>query len=255
MSNVRKGNGMLDQVHELDPDYDAKMQQGTVESDVRGGWSVYDYDDGYEHVSPEEAAARAGQYATSGASKQRAATTGATTSYAMTGAMVGQAHTASSTAASCGVTLRAKLRRVSGNEAPDDLLATFVYAPNSGKASLREDASNDSPVLAQCTSGTVVAVLEIDKTHSLVAVDGQAGYLRNDCLGYSAVREEQVQAGTLVGGGNINVRAGADKDSARIAQWPAGTQVTVYGVDGNWCEVEYDGLHGWVASKYVAVYQ
>ena len=157
----------------------------------------------------------------------------------------------SASPASLEITLRAKLRRVSGNEAPEDLLVAFVYAPNSGKASLREAADNDSKVLSQCLSGTVVVVLEIGKTHSLVEVGGQTGYLRNDCLGYSAVKEEQVQAGLLVGSGNINVRAGADKDSARIAQWPAGTQVTVYGVDGHWCEVEYDGQHGWVASKYV----
>ena len=64
-----------------------------------------------------------------------------------------------------------------------------------------------------------------------------------------------MRLGALVGGGSINVRGGADKDSARIAQWPAGTQVTVYGVDGNWCEVEFDGQHGWVASKYVVAYQ
>ena len=153
------------------------------------------------------------------------------------------------------VTLRAKLRRVSGSEKAEDLLVAFVYAPNSGKASLRATADKDSKVLTQCASGTVVAVLEIGKTHSLVEVDGQTGYLRNDCLGYSAVEEEQVQVGSLVGGSSINVRAGADKDSARIAQWPAGTQVTVYGVDGNWCEVEYEGQHGWVASKYVVAYQ
>ena len=51
------------------------------------------------------------------------------------------------------------------------------------------------------------------------------------------------------------LREAADKVRARIAQWPADTQVTVYGVDGNWCEVEYEGQHGWVASKYVVAYQ
>lgn len=150
------------------------------------------------------------------------------------------------------ITLKAKLRRVSGSESPEDLLVAFVYAPNFGKASLRESADNSSKALAQCDAGTVVVVLEIGKTHSLVDVDGQVGYLRNDCLGYSALREEQVLTGMLMGSDKINVRGGADKDSCRVAQWPAGTQVTIYGVDGNWCEVEYDGVHGWVASKYVA---
>ena len=256
MSDVRNGNGMLDQVHELDPDYESKMQQGTAMTDVRAGWTSYENDPftaDLEHVSPEEAAARASQYATSGATNQRAAATGSTTTYGATGSPLGQLDTTtdSTSSASSEVTLRAKLRRVSGSEAPSDLLTAFVYAPNSGKASLREAADNDSKVLSQCASGTVVVVLEIGKTHSLVEINGQTGYLRNDCLGYSAVKEEQVHAGTLVGGGTINVRAGADKDSARIAQWPAGTQVTVYGVDGNWCEVEFDGQHGWVASKYV----
>ena len=79
----------------------------------------------------------------------------------------------STSPASLEITLKAKLRRVSGHEAPEDLLVAFVYAPNSGKASLREAADNDSKVLSQCHSGTVVVVLEIGKTHSLVEVDGQ----------------------------------------------------------------------------------
>lgn len=245
MSNVRKGNGTLDQVHELDLDYDAKMKRGTVESDVRAGWTSYENDPftaDLEHVSPEEAAARAGQYKSSGSS-----------SYALDGALEGGETAAApgASVASTEVTLKAKLRRVSGSEEPEDLQAAFVYAPNSGKASLREAADNGSAVLSQCATGTVVTVLEVGKTHSKVDMDGQIGYLRNDCLGYSAVKQEQVLAGTLVGGGSINVRSGADKDSRRIAKWPSGTQVTVYGVDGNWCEVEYDGQHGWVASKYV----
>ena len=258
-SVVRSG-GMAYDIHENDPEYDAKMKQGTVERDVREGWSIYGEDDplesNFEHISPEEAAARAGQYTNSGVSNQRAAATGSVSEYATTGAVNGQpAEAPRAASAPAAVTFKAKLRRVSGKEDPEALLVAFVYAPNSGKASLREAADNGSKALAQCAAGTVVTVLEIGKTHSLVEADGQTGYLRNACLGYSAVKEEQVRLGALVGGGSINVRGGADKDSARIAQWPAGTQVTVYGVDGNWCEVEYEGQHGWVASKYVVAYQ
>lgn len=250
-SIVRSG-GMAYDVHEKDPDYDAKMKQGTVEVDVREGWSSWENDPftaDLEYVTPEEAAARAGQYTTSGSATTTSTTTtkGGTTSKSTASARTSTGNTA--------VTLKAKLRRISGKEAPEDLLVAFVYAPNSGKASLREAADNNSKVLAQCTTGTVVTVLEIGKTHSKVDVDGQTGYLRNDCLGYSAVKEEQVLTGTLVGGGNINVRGGADKDSYRIGQWPSGTQVTIYGVSGSWCEVEFDGVHGWVATKYVVANQ
>ena len=253
-TSVVRSGGVANSVHEKDPDYDSKMQQGTVERDVCAGWSIYDEDGetaSVDVIGSENAAARAGQYAGSSGSDLRAATTG----YATTGTTLGQTSTTDSSASSASteVTMRSKLRRVSGSEAPEDLLTAFVYAPNTGKASLREADDKASKVLAQCTSGTVVVVLEIGKIHSLVEINGQTGYLRNDCLGYSAVKEDQVQIGSLIGGGNINVRAGADKDSARIAQWSSGTQVTVYGVDGNWCEVEYDGQHGWVASKYVVV--
>lgn len=256
-SSVRNSGGMLDSVHENDPDYDAKMSRGTVEVDIRAGWTTYEKDPftaDLEHISPEEAAERAKQYGASGGTTSTPTQQNATTGNAAT---AGSNTTSKSTstarvsAKTTAVTLRAKLRRVSGKEAPEDLLTAFVYAPNSGKASLREAADNNSKVIVQCTTGTVVTVLEIGKTHSLVEVDGQTGYLRNDCLGYSAVREEQVLTGTLVGGGNVNVRGGADKDSYRIGQWPSGTQVTVYGITGSWCEVECDGVHGWVASKYV----
>ena len=269
-SVVRRG-GMAYDIHENDPDYDAKMQQGTVERDVREGWSIYGGNDplesGFEHISPEEAAARAGQYTTSGsttagnqytASGSKTITTSSATttaSPATTGSTTTGSTTTRTSTVPTVVTLKAKLRRVSGSETVDDLLTAFVYAPNSGKASLREAADNDSKVLSQCTTGTVVTVLEIGKTHSRVDVDGQVGYLRNDCLGYSDVKEEQVLSGILVGGGSVNVRGGADKDSYRIGQWPSGTQVTVYGVNGIWCEVEFDGVHGWVATKYVVPVQ
>lgn len=265
-SSVRNSGGMLDSVHEKDPDYDAKMQQGTVEVDIREGWTIYENDpftEDLEHITPEEAAARAGQYGKTGSTTSKSGQKTATTSSATTtGATTTKSGTTSKSTAtvrtstkSTAVTLRAKLRRVSGKEAPEDLLTAFVYAPSSGRASLREAADNSSKVLAQCTAGTVVTVLEIGKTHSKVDVDGQVGYLRNDCLGYSAVKEGQVLTGILVGGSNINVRGGADKDSYRIGQWPSGTQVTVYGVHGNWCEVEFNGVHGWVATKYVVPVQ
>lgn len=156
-----------------------------------------------------------------------------------------------SSANNTGIPLNAKVRRVSGKETPEDMLVAFVYAPSSGKATIREAANNDSQALAQCGAGTVVTVLEVGATHTLVDADGQSGYLRNDCLHYTAIPPEQRLQGTLIGNQNINVRSDADKESCRIAQWPAGTQVTVYGVEGNWCEVEYDGMHGWVATKYI----
>ena len=149
--------------------------------------------------------------------------------------------------------MRARSHRVSSKEAPEDTLAAFGSL-HSGRATLREAANNDSKHLADCEAGTVVTVLEVGKSHSHVEINDQTGYLRNDCRGYSVLQREQVLRSMLVGGAKVNVRGGADKGSCRIAQWPAGTQVTIYGVDGSWCGVEYEGLHGWVAAKYVVIW-
>lgn len=96
---------------------------------------------------------------------------------------------------------------------------------HAGRATLREAANNDSKRLVDREAGTVVTVLEVGKSHALVEINDQTGYLRNDCLGCSVLQREQVLRSMLVGGAKVNVRGGADKDSCRIAQWPAGTRV------------------------------
>ena len=54
-----------------------------------------------------------------------------------------------------------------------------------------------------------------------------------------------------VTGGALNVRAEPSKDSARIAQLPNGSIVTVIETVGSWCEITCDDITGYVLSGYL----
>ena len=52
-------------------------------------------------------------------------------------------------------------------------------------------------------------------------------------------------------GGALNVRAEPSKESARIAQLPNGSVVTVLETVGSWCEITCDDITGYVLSGYL----
>lgn len=56
-------------------------------------------------------------------------------------------------------------------------------------------------------------------------------------------------------GGALNLRADQSTDSARLAQIPDGSTVTVTEEMPEWCMVEYNGKTGYVLSKYLAEIQ
>ena len=49
----------------------------------------------------------------------------------------------------------------------------------------------------------------------------------------------------------VNLRAGANTDSAVIQLLDRRSEITVYYVQGDWCLASYQGVLGYVFSKYV----
>ena len=60
-------------------------------------------------------------------------------------------------------------------------LAT-IYAPRTGKASLRQTASSKGTLLKNCKAGTIVSVLAIGNGYTRINYKGTVGYIKTACL-------------------------------------------------------------------------
>jgi len=75
------------------------------------------------------------------------------------------------------------------------------------------------------------------------------GKLKRIEYGGESMPSETYQARVL--GGKLNLRKGTSSASVRIAQIPEGSIVLVTGADGEWSQVEYNGLVGYVMSRFL----
>lgn len=146
-----------------------------------------------------------------------------------------------------------------GGDMPADKQIAVVYAPKTGKATLRETASKNGKEIRQCAAGAVVAVLSQDGDFCRISIQGEEGYILVSCLEYHSSTAETLGTAVLSlkgatdGKSKINVRNAADRDSAKVAEWKTGMEVTVFSHKGSWYEIEAEGIHGWVQEAYVTM--
>ena len=144
-----------------------------------------------------------------------------------------------------------------GGDVPEGKETGVIYAPNTGKASLRSKASSSATVLRKCKAGTVVTVLDWGNNYCKINYKGSVGYVLTDCLLFPSADQEVLGTaqlsynGRTTGSTTINVRNPSSGDSAKIAEWPTGTEVEVFGLENGWYEIEYDGIHGFVMEKFL----
>ena len=53
----------------------------------------------------------------------------------------------------------------------------------------------------------------------------------------------------------LNVRSEPTKSSTTLGKLNKNTTVTVYGIENEWVEIDFQGSHGWVAESYIEVGQ
>ena len=76
----------------------------------------------------------------------------------------------------------------------------------------------------------------------------------DDGIQFSSGENDPGQTGTVTtGGGNLNVRTGAEMDYTAFTQLPNGTTVKVIGTDGDWLKVILPEKVGYVYSGYMTV--
>ena len=142
-----------------------------------------------------------------------------------------------------------------GSTAEKEKQVAVIHAPKTGKCTLRAKASDSGKALQKCKAGTVVMVLEYGRNWCKISDDGDVGYVQTDCLKWYDAETEDTGLlsynGRTTGSTTINVRNTSSGDSAKIAEWPTGTEVEVFGLENGWYEIEYDGIHGFVMEKFL----
>ncbi len=142
-------------------------------------------------------------------------------------------------------------------EAKDEQRLGIIYAPKTGKATLRASASTKAKSLGQCDAGRIVMVLKVGSVFSRIVYDGQEGCVLTDALTLcGAVPEADFSAATLSYKGRTDSSATISvytaKDAQRkIQQWRVGNEVVKLGESGSWTEIEIDGWRGWCKSAYL----
>lgn len=142
-------------------------------------------------------------------------------------------------------------------EAEEDQRLAIIYAPKTGKATLRASASTKAKSLGQCEAGRIVIVLKVGKTFTRVLYDGKEGCVLTSALTFSgAVPAGEFSTATLCYKGRTDTSATisvytAASTKRKIDQWRVGNDVVVLDENGSWTEVEIDGWHGFVKSDYL----
>lgn len=257
-SQVRGSNGIADNVHELDPDHDKILQEGEVvsvaESLLQSGTT--DYSDlefttqmAADHVA-QVTAQKNGLDTSSAADvveervQVKLELLGSTTSKVIYNGTTTEIATS---------------ELVFSADVPEDKRIAVVYAPNTGKASLRKKASTSADVLKKCKAGTIVAVLEYGKKFCKINYNGATGYILTSCLQFISPDEQPTSTGTLTykgkatGSTTINVRNDADGDSAKITEWRTGTEVLIFSYEDGWYEIEANGMRGFVMDDFITI--
>ena len=142
-------------------------------------------------------------------------------------------------------------------EAPEDQRLAVIYAPRTGKCTLRASASSNAKALAQCEAGRIVIVLRVGEVYTRILYNGQEGLVLNSTLQfYGAAAEEDYTVGTLIYKGRTDSSATISiyteaSTSRRIDQYRVGNDIVVFGESGSFSEAEIDGWHGFVKTEYI----
>ena len=144
-------------------------------------------------------------------------------------------------------------------EAPADKLLAVINAPKTGQAKMRSKAKVKSTVLATCRTNQVVRVLKIGSSWTFVDYGGLRGYIQTSSLtfydnqprsyvtGYISVK------GKTPAGETVYIRAAAKNNSRHLEEYPVSTPLTIFSENGDWMEIDVEGWHCYILSKYVTL--
>ena len=144
------------------------------------------------------------------------------------------------------------------SEAPAEQLLAVINAPKNGQAKMRAKTSAKSTVLDTCRTNRVVRVLKVGKTWAFVDHNGLRGYIQNTSLTFYPNERYEYETGYISvkgktpKGETVYIRSAPKNNSRHLEQYPVATPLTIVSSDGNWTEIDVEGWHCYILSKYVS---
>ena len=119
---------------------------------------------------------------------------------------------------------------------------------------LREGPGLSYPIIETLKDGTAVTSLEKEGDWHKVRVGNKEGYVASWLVKSAANNSAATSEKTVVAQVNsLNLRAEPSLSAAVLAKISSGTESTFIQQQGEWIQIQFDGMTGWVFDDYVTV--
>lgn len=145
-------------------------------------------------------------------------------------------------------------------EAPEDKVLAVATPSKQTYLTLRAKKSQKSFVMGHCEKCRVVRVISTGKTWTFVDDGGVRAYVLTSGLTFYAneprnwVNAIITVKGKTPRGNYVHFRCSPSSKAKQSAkEYPVGTSIAVFSQEGEWSEIEVDGYHCWMLSKFVTL--
>lgn len=141
-----------------------------------------------------------------------------------------------------------------GDQPPqvDPVQAGPQYATANTTVNVRKSDSEKAEKMGKVSRGARVQVQEVRiNGWTKILYEGKDGYIKSQYLQLDESAEGLEVIGTVTATVNVNVRAAADQNSARLGGLPGGSSLELLAEENGWCKVKFNTQIGYVKSEYV----
>ena len=135
--------------------------------------------------------------------------------------------------------------------------STMAAANVEGYANIRSAANADSEIVGVLMPGYAVTVTEKGDEWSKISSNGVEGYIKNEYLvfGEEAKAHYRNMCGIIgvVQADSLRVREAASTDSAQVGTLTQNGEVSVFGEEADWYQIQYSGSSAYVHADYVTI--
>lgn len=135
--------------------------------------------------------------------------------------------------------------------------STMAAANVEGYANIRSEANADSEIVGVLMPGYAVTVTEKGDEWSKISSNGVEGYIKNEYLvfGEEAKAHYRNMCGIIgvVQADSLRVREAASTDSAQVGTLTQNGEVSVFGEEADWYQIQYSGSSAYVHADYVTL--
>ena len=135
--------------------------------------------------------------------------------------------------------------------------STMAAANVEGYVNIRSEANADSEIVGVLMPGYAVTVTEKGDEWSKISSNGVEGYIKNEYLvfGEEAKAHYRNMCGItgVVQADSLRVREAASTDSAQVGTLTQNGEVSVFGEEADWYQIQYSGSSAYVHADYITL--